>query len=135
MSIRYRHHPDPDLSPNASPIEGEVQNLGELEALVLLGSVGPSDEVALDGKSFKKAGKTAELREPLRQRYGEPPSLVNRALWYSGGALVALIAAAVVISVASTVLEIVFVLALIVGVLWALRRILGRHRPPMAKSK
>ncbi|MHB8874613.1 MAG: hypothetical protein ACYC8T_13070 [Myxococcaceae bacterium] len=125
MAIRYRHRPDPDLLPNAAQSEGEVQSMAELEALVLLGSVGPGDEVALDGKRFKKAKRIAELAPALEQRYGEPTSVLAKVLLLGGAALAALIVIAVVLSLASTLLKTAAVIALIAGAVWLWRQLSG----------
>jgi hypothetical protein len=64
MAIRYRRAADG----NSPAREGEVESLGELEALVTLGSLTARDEVALDGVTFKKATRVPELKQALREK-------------------------------------------------------------------
>ena len=126
MTIRYRHHPDRSIAPDAAPTEGEVDNLAELEALVLLGSVGPDDEVALDGKRFKRATRIPELRQSLEGQHGVEGGFWGNALLLLGTGLAALIALGVLFSLASSLFKVACVVALIAGAVWVWRRFSAR---------
>lgn len=105
-----------------------MQNLAELEALVVLGSLGPDDEVALDGKPFKRATKIPELRQTLDEKQGAQGGALGNALALAGTVLAALIALGVVFSLASSLLKVACVVALIAAAVWLGRRLSARGR-------
>lgn len=122
MAIRYRHHPPESAEAPTRPREGEVADLGELEALARLGSLAPGDEVSLDGRRYVSARQVPELKDVFRDRGSRDGNPVVTVALGAVAVVVGMAALGAVMSVASLVVKVGLLVAAVAAGVWVFRR-------------
>jgi hypothetical protein len=122
VPIRYRRAPDAERRPR----EGEVETVGELEALVTLGTLAPGDDVALDGVSYQRAERVPELKAAFGQRPSSNSSLAAKVFLVGGVAIAGLVALSLALRAVVFAGKLAFLAALGLGAWWLVRRWLKR---------
>jgi hypothetical protein len=120
MPIRYRVAAEEGRSR-----EGAVEDVGELQWLVSLGTISPRDEVALDGEHYRQAKKLAELKDVFAERQRRAGTRSGPSLLLIVGAgLVGVVALGLALKIVSTLIGIAAIGALGLGAVWVIRRLM-----------